>query len=649
MKYNLSGIVLYIAFAISILITAESNAQPRYKVTELGTSRTPTDINNNGQVCGSRSSRPWSWENGVFSSLEGETVGSNTSAYGINSSGTVVGTGQDNNWAFQFENDQMTFTGDIGWGSTSFRAINDAGVVVGGNLALLESYTRVWGAVFDVAAGIRTDSLDPLPGGLSCLALDINNSGSIVGVSETGETGQYGNTISHACLWNGSTVLDLGTLGEGSIARAINDIGQVVGHSYGYAFLWEAGTMTPLDPFVENRWADAYDINQSGEIVGVANDENSKPVGVIWLSEPAYGLTPGIHKLSDLIPSTLDWEIVSATAINDIGQIVGTAKIKSSTSSTRYGFVFTPENNIITVNSAGDGVDTSPGDGTCATSTGDCTLRAAIMEANAKPGLDTIKFNIPGGGIPVIEIVTGLPEVTDPVVIDGFTQPSTNQVEIDGLSLAINGLTISAGQSVVKHLLLNNFGGNGLVLTVGDGNSIENCYIGVGADGIEAKGNVKHGIFIVNSSDNKIGDAVLARRNYIGFNGRAGVFVESGTGNTIRGNSIFGNHGLGIDLAPQGINRNDSGDIDIGANNLTNYPIIDTVEIGLVSKIIGRFAAEANKTYQLDVYLNNPVDASNFGDGKKLIQSAPWFTDANGIANFSISAVATPDRISTLP
>jgi CSLREA domain-containing protein len=43
-----------------------------------------------------------------------------------------------------------------------------------------------------------------------------------------------------------------------------------------------------------------------------------------------------------------------------------------------------------TVNSNDDAVDANPGDGTCASGSGACTLRAAIMEANAHPGPDQI-------------------------------------------------------------------------------------------------------------------------------------------------------------------------------------------------------------------------------------------------------------------
>src|SRR5262245_17972100 len=49
-----------------------------------------------------------------------------------------------------------------------------------------------------------------------------------------------------------------------------------------------------------------------------------------------------------------------------------------------------------TVNSTVDRADASPGDGVCRTTTaGECTLRAALQEANSSPGPDTI--TLPAG------------------------------------------------------------------------------------------------------------------------------------------------------------------------------------------------------------------------------------------------------------
>jgi CSLREA domain-containing protein len=48
-----------------------------------------------------------------------------------------------------------------------------------------------------------------------------------------------------------------------------------------------------------------------------------------------------------------------------------------------------------TVNSTADAVDNNLADDQCAVAGGDCTLRAAIMQANATPGADTI--TVPAG------------------------------------------------------------------------------------------------------------------------------------------------------------------------------------------------------------------------------------------------------------
>jgi len=56
----------------------------------------------------------------------------------------------------------------------------------------------------------------------------------------------------------------------------------------------------------------------------------------------------------------------------------------------------TAEAVFFAVNVTTDDVDDTPGDGLCQTSSGDCTLRAAVMEANALGGADTINIPILG-------------------------------------------------------------------------------------------------------------------------------------------------------------------------------------------------------------------------------------------------------------
>src|SRR4051812_15116600 len=50
------------------------------------------------------------------------------------------------------------------------------------------------------------------------------------------------------------------------------------------------------------------------------------------------------------------------------------------------------------------------------------SLRQAILDANGAPGPDAITFAIPGDGLQSIKLDAILPDVTDTVDIDGYTQ-----------------------------------------------------------------------------------------------------------------------------------------------------------------------------------------------------------------------------------
>ncbi len=102
------------------------------------------------------------------------------------------------------------------------------------------------------------------------------------------------------------------------------------------------------------------------------------------------------------------------------------------------GIFRTAEAATFTVNSTADEVDTNPGDGICATAAGTCTLRAAIHEANALLGADTI--NLPAGtytltiaGTSEDAAATGDLDITDDLTLIGAGQDDTaidaNQLE----------------------------------------------------------------------------------------------------------------------------------------------------------------------------------------------------------------------------
>ena len=95
-----------------------------------------------------------------------------------------------------------------------------------------------------------------------------------------------------------------------------------------------------------------------------------------------------------------------------------------------------------TVNSAGDTSDASPGNGICADSGGNCTLRAAIQEANASAGADTINFAIAGAGVHTITLGSQLPTITGTVTIDGTTQPGYAGMPLIEVKGATGQLTV---------------------------------------------------------------------------------------------------------------------------------------------------------------------------------------------------------------
>ena len=82
----------------------------------------------------------------------------------------------------------------------------------------------------------------------------------------------------------------------------------------------------------------------------------------------------------------------------------------------------------LVVNSTTDGVDVEPGDGTCATAAGACTLRAAVGEANALEGVDTV--DLPAGTYQ-LTIPNTEPDVPD--------DNSRGDLDVFGDSLTITG------------------------------------------------------------------------------------------------------------------------------------------------------------------------------------------------------------------
>jgi len=112
------------------------------------------------------------------------------------------------------------------------------------------------------------------------------------------------------------------------------------------------------------------------------------------------------------------------------------------------------------------------------------------------------------------------------------------------------------------------------------GNRVLGNIIGLADNGTTPLPNQQNGVLITDASDNFVGDLLPGGGNQIGFNAQDGVAVSENVGvaqrNNIRRNSIFQNVGLGIDLVDPvdgGRTDNDTADVDMGANNLQNFPV----------------------------------------------------------------------------
>lgn len=209
------------------------------------------------------------------------------------------------------------------------------------------------------------------------------------------------------------------------------------------------------------------------------------------------------------------------------------------------------------------------------------SFRNALEYSNANPGKDTIVFDIPGTGPFTIQPATTLPEITDPVVIDGYTQPGASRaaanapasllIELDGINLpASTGLRISGGNCTVRGLMVNRFGIDGIQLVYGGGNTIEGNYIGVDASG-QAKVNQAGALRIAGSHDNLIGGDKPGNRNIMAAGATGGgdlIFMHLPEASN---NIIMGNY-LGV--GPDGETRIGSSQVGIRVNEGAHHNTI---------------------------------------------------------------------------
>jgi hypothetical protein len=191
---------------------------------------------------------------------------------------------------------------------------------------------------------------------------------------------------------------------------------------------------------------------------------------------------------------------------------------------------------------------------------GAISLREAIFASNVTAnvgGPDEIRFAISGPGPHTISPTSALPTITNPVVIDGYTQSGASannaapnqpfntvlKIELAGnLSGSATGLRLGAGSggSTIRGLAINRFSNN--IWIDSAGNAVVGNFIGTNITGTVAMPGAANGVFLTGAAAdiNMIGGGNPADANLISGNGSNGItIVGAGSeNNAIQGNRI---------------------------------------------------------------------------------------------------------------
>lgn len=264
----------------------------------------PADLNEQATVVGAlqapkdmRFTRAFQWDKGSLTDLP--TLGGKyAAAMAINRTGTIVGSAQTNSGAFHavlWSSKTPQDLGVLDHGDYSeARDINNSGHVVGESNTTPSGKPRgfFWKDNF-------LHELAGIPGGTLCSAQAINDKDEIVGACDRPDG------VSHAVLWRKNKPLDLGVLGDD-----------------------------------EDSPSTALDINLRSQIVGTSEIAEGKLRAFLW--EDGHMLN-----LNDLVPKDSGWLLLVASRINDSGQIMGRGYFKGAI----HAFLLVPhESSVVSRN-----------------------------------------------------------------------------------------------------------------------------------------------------------------------------------------------------------------------------------------------------------------------------------------------------------
>ncbi|OAI38856.1 hypothetical protein AYO38_08800 [bacterium SCGC AG-212-C10] len=209
-------------------------------------------------------------------------------------------------------------------------------------------------------------------------------------------------------------------------------------------------------------------------------------------------------------------------------------------------------------------------------------------------------------------------------------------IDVSGSDNVIIGGPTSVGGNLIVG---NGFGGI-VTQNGGDNTVIVSNIIGLDKNLANELSNPGGGV-LLNGPGARVGvfQGQLAPNMIFQANANPGVSVvgASSVGNIIRSNSIrTAGGGLAIDLANSnsfGVNDNDAGDVDTGANEYQNFPVITAAQQNTTT-ISGSLTTEPNQIYVLDFY-KSPTCTFSTRNAVTYLGNFEVSTNATGIVQFA--------------
>lgn len=217
--------------------------------------------------------------------------------------------------------------------------------------------------------------------------------------------------------------------------------------------------------------------------------------------------------------------------------------------------------------------------------------------------------------------------------------PNTAGIIIDGISYqnTMDGNVIAGNVQV----------GVGINITGSDGNILIRNKIGVNVENAPLP-NGMDGIRISQGPMLTVIGGTPEEGNVIAHNGGCGVYITNDNcqRHRISCNSFYKNGGLAIDLFEPGVNANDAGDMDDGANGKLNYPEIESVTWnGVQMHVVGTLDVSAPQDCEIQLY-KAAVDPWGHGEGRDFLTSVT--PSANGTWIADLAQVSDTDYVTAL-